>query len=291
MCYVCGVVLIIIIIVYGIFQIIYSKKYKGFFDGLSSKDYSYKALLPGCLGIVEKLKLSGGGKYQTRLNQKLLMLHGSKYITYYTMVHWSVKVFHLFLGIILGSGFCIIGNYGLKAIILIPVLSIGLFFLADQSIDSQYEKRKFQLERDFPDFLTKLVLMIDAGLNVRQAIERITGESNSKSALYKELGTVMADINAGELECEAYSALAERCKIKQITNFVSILQQNMRLGGSQMVFELKRMGTESWEMRKNTAKQLGEKASTKLMLPLTIMFLAVIIICVAPVIIELGGII
>ena len=53
-----------------------------------------------------------------------------------------------------------------------------------------------------------------------------------------------------------------------------------------MLFELKRMGTECWEMRKNTAKQLGEKASSKLMIPLSIMFLAIILICVAPVILE-----
>jgi tight adherence protein C len=55
-----------------------------------------------------------------------------------------------------------------------------------------------------------------------------------------------------------------------------------------MLFELKRMGTECWEMRKSTAKQLGETASSKLMLPLAIMLIAVILICVAPVIVELG---
>ena len=49
----------------------------------------------------------------------------------------------------------------------------------------------------------------------------------------------MTDINAGEFEHEAYAAFAERCKVKQITNFVSILRQNMKLGGGQMLFELK----------------------------------------------------
>lgn len=290
MLYICGMVLLISIITYGVFQSKGSKKYHGFFDVLNDKDYSYKGFLPGCLGIVETLKLSGGGKYQTQLNQKLVMLHGSKYIAYYTKVHWSSKIFHMLLGIIISSIFCMIGEFDYSALLLIPLSAIGMFFLADQNIDKQYTMRKFQLERDFPGFLSKLVLLINAGLNVRQAIERITDEGDTSSALYKELHTVMVDINAGQLEQEAYRSFAERCKIKEITNFISILQQNMKLGGGQMLFELKRMSTECWEMRKNTAKQLGETASSKLMLPLALMLLAVILICVAPVIVELGRI-
>lgn len=285
---VCGTILVLSLMIYGIFQGVYSKKYSGFFDPLNEKDYSYKAFLPGCLGLVESLNLSGGGRYQTKLNQKLLMLHGSQYITYYTKVHWSVKIFHLFLGLLISTIFCIIGEFEYKALILIPIMSLGLFFLADQSIDNQYKKRKFQLEMDFPGFISKLVLLVNAGLNARQAIERIAGESKNDSPLYQELRRTITDIQSGEFEYEAYASFAERCKLKQITSFVSILQQNMKLGGSQMLFELKRLGTECWEMRKNTAKQLGETASSKLTIPLSLMFLALVLICVAPVAIELG---
>ena len=56
-----------------------------------------------------------------------------------------------------------------------------------------------------------------------------------------------------------------------------------------MLYELKRMGTECWEMRKLNAKQLGETASSKLMLPLCMMFLAVILICMAPALLQLKG--
>ena len=47
---------------------------------------------------------------------------------------------------------------------------------------------------------------------------------------------------------------------KTATNFVSIVQQNMKLSGNQMIFELKRIELNAQEM-KNIAKQLGEKAS------------------------------
>jgi len=283
---ICSCILIVTILVYCIFQSISYKKYGDFFAPLDDKKYSYKKLLPGCLYIVEMLKLSGAGRYGTKLNQKLVMLHGSRNLSYYLKVHWSVKIFYLFLGVILGSLLGILEGSNYLMLLLIPLLGISLFFLVDNDLDNQYKKRKFQLERDFPNFVSKLILLVNAGLNVRQAIERIVADSDKSAPLYKELHCVISDINAGALEYEAYMDFSERCKIKQITNFVSIIQQNMKLGGNQMLFELKRMGTECWEMRKNVAKQLGEKASSKLMLPLSIMFLAIVLICVAPVILE-----
>jgi tight adherence protein C len=283
---ICLVVVTVVVLVYGVFQCLSYRKYYDFFVPLDNKTYSYKKFLPGCLGIVEMLKLSGAGRYRTKLNQKLVMLYGSRNISYYTKVHWSVKILYLFLGVILGSLFCILDASDYLMLLVIPLSGIGLFFLVDYNLDNQYKERKFKLERDFPNFISKLILLVNAGLNIRQAIERIVADSNKTDPLYKELQTVISDIKAGELEYEAYMDFSERCKIKQITNFVSIIQQNMKLGGNQMLFELKRMGTECWEMRKNTAKQLGEKASSKLMIPLSIMFLAIILICVAPVILE-----
>lgn len=284
-----GILLMIFLLIFAICHGVYSKRFGEFFEPLDSRTYSFKAFLPGCLGIVDTLKLSGKGRYQAKLNQKLVMLYGNRHITYYTRVHWSVKIFHLFLGLIIGSLICFAGNIGFSALLVIPASGIGLFFLADKNLDDLYRERKFRFERDFPGFLSKLVLLLNAGLNVRQAIERIASENNKDSPLYQELKTVILDIQSGMLEYEAYSGFSERCRIKQLTNFVSIIQQNMKLGGNQLIFELKRMGTECWEMRKNVAKHLGEKASSKLMLPLAIMFLAIVLICVAPVILELGS--
>ncbi len=282
--------LCVTLLTYGIFQYLFSKQYRDFFDSLDQKEYSYKAFLPGCLGIVDTLKLTGKGPYQTRINHKIVMLHGSRYMTYFAKVHWAVKVFYLILGLILTSIFCLLGRVEGLSLTVIPIAGVGFFLLADKTLDDRYKERKLKLEKDFPDFMSKLVLLVNAGLNIRQAIDRIVNEARKDSPLYQELQCVITDIQAGITENEAYADFAERCKIKQITNFVSILRQNIKLGGNQMVFELRRMGTECWEMRKNIAKQLGETASSKLMIPLAIMFIAVVLICVAPVILELRSV-
>lgn len=284
------IILVITLLIYGIFQYLFLKQYYDYFDALDQKEYSFKAFLPGCLGIVDTLKLTGAGRYQTLINQKIVMLYGSRYLTYFNRVHWAIKIFYLLLGILLTSFFCFFGKVEGLSLFVIPAAGIGFFLLADKTLDDRYKERKSKLERDFPDFMSKLVLLVNAGLNIRQAIERIAYEARKNTPLYQELQYVISDIQAGVSENEAYAGFAERCRIKQITNFVSIIRQNMRLGGNQMVFELRRMGTECWEMRKNNAKQLGETASSKLMLPLAIMFIAIVLICVAPVILELRSV-
>ncbi len=282
-------ILVTIISVFAIFQANGKKKYNELFLHLDSKEYSFKGFLPGCLAISETLKLKGLGQYQVKLSQKIAMVYGNKNLAYYSKVHQAVKVFYTILGLVISTMLCILGKVNHKGLVIIITAATGFFFLADKTLSDKYKSRKFELERDFPDFLSKLILLMDAGLTVRQAIMRIISKSDSDTCLYKELRTAITDMEAGLSENEAYTGFAERCKIKQITNFVSILQQNLKLGGTQMVFELRRMNTECWEMRKNTAKQLGEIASSKLMIPLSIMLLAVILICVAPVIIELGS--
>ena len=97
---ICLVVVTVVVLVYGVFQCLSYRKYYDFFVPLDNKTYSYKKFLPGCLGIVEMLKLSGAGRYRTKLNQKLVMLWKPQYI-YYTKVHWSVNIIFIF-GVIIG---------------------------------------------------------------------------------------------------------------------------------------------------------------------------------------------
>ena len=46
------------------------------------------------------------------------------------------------------------------------------------------------------------------------------------------------------------------------------------------------MSHETWEMRKHAVKQMGETASTKLILPMMLMFVAILLIAVAPAIMQ-----
>lgn len=265
-------------------------KYREFLEPLDKKQYPCKPFLAGALWMVDRLDLKGAGRYFGWLHQKVVMLNGSRYAAFYMKIHWASKVFYLFLGTILAGLLGYLGNAsGEEWYAVAPGAGIGLFFLADKILDDQYRKKVLSIKRDFPDFVTSLVLLVNAGLNTRQAIERIVRDRGGESPLYRELYITLNDIQAGLTEHQAYSDFSERCKIKEITNFVGILLQSMKLGGGQMLYELKRLGVECWDMRKNAARQMGETASSKLMLPLMLMFVAIIMICMMPALMELGS--
>lgn len=277
-------------VLYMAIQLWQNRKYSEFLAPLDKKQYFFKPILAGGLCVVDRLNLNGSGRYFSWLHQKVIMLNGSRYAAFYMKIHWASKILYLFLGTFLAGMLGYLGGAeGEEWYLIVPGAGIGLFFLADKILDDQYKKKVMSIKRDFPDFVSNLILLVNAGLSIRQAIERIVRDRGAGTPLYRELYITLNDIQAGLTEQQAYTDFSERCKIKEITNFVGILLQSMKLGGGQMLYELKRLGVECWDMRKNVARQMGEAASSKLMLPLMIMFIAIIMICMMPALMELGN--
>ena len=59
--------------------------------------------------------------------------------------------------------------------------------------------------------------------------------------------------------------------------------QNLSKGNSELVEYLKQQGKESWENKKHNVRRQGEKASSKLLIPIGIMFIGILIIVVVPI--------
>ena len=57
-----------------------------------------------------------------------------------------------------------------------------------------------------------------------------------------------------------------------------------------MVPALREQADDCWELRKAAAKQQGEKASSKLMIPMAIMLIGIIMVVVLPAVLSMSGI-
>lgn len=169
------------------------------------------------------------------------------------------------------------------------VLGISVF-ITDSDLNDKIKKRRTSIQLDFPEFLNKLTLLINAGMTVTRAWEKIVTDNKKDSVLYKELSLSIADIRAGKSELQAYEDFAKRCKIPEINKFVSVILQNMKKGSNEMVSILRVQASECWEMRKRIAMRLGEESATKLLFPMMLMFMAVLIIVATPAILAMQGI-
>lgn len=280
---------IVILVVTSIIYATAGKKYRTYIEPVDKKAIPLKQLLPIGLFILETLKLKLSTGYDRSLMTMLGELYGTKDVRYHLTIHWANKLvtmdicllFILFFGtrLSLNIGFAVFG---------ILFVAVG-FFLPDRDLKERVKKRRIAIQLDFPDFVNKLTLLINAGMTIPRAWEKTAADSNKDTPLYNELKTTVMDIRAGKPEHRAYEDFAKRCRTPEITRFISVILQNMRKGGAEIVPVLRVQANECWEMRKNTAKRLGEEASTKMLFPMMLMFLAILLIVATPAVLSLRG--
>ncbi len=279
-----GILIIYLIINGGVKQ-----RYSDEIEPLNQKEYSFKQLLPFGLWVYDEFKIPSSGAYHVFLYQRVGMVYGIRYAPYYLRIHWAEKFLYLFLGIVAAAFIGSVSESGWSFMPVLLITGIALFFLTDKNLDDKAKQRKLQFMMDFPVFISKLTLLMNAGMHLRQALLRIYNDSNKKSPIYLELGVVLGDIESGIGENQAWQDFSERCKVKEITSFANMMMQNTKIGGNQLVQELKRMTHETWEMRKHAAKQMSETASAKLLFPLMLMFFSVLIIVITPAIMAFSN--
>lgn len=270
-------------------------KYDAFIKPLDKKQYKLiKKFLPIGLYIMDRIRYKYATRYDKLLLVKITEIYGAKAAGYHLKIHWANKIvifiFGLFAVAFIGSGINVDEGSGID----FTYIVFSLFFLAcivflhDRELEKRLKKRRLSIQMDFPGFLNKLTLLVNAGLTIRRAWEKIAEENNKDSDFYKEVGIVIGEINAGKPELKAYEDFARRCRMAEVARFITIILQNIRKGNDELVSILRVLSNESWEMRKNVAKKLGEEASTKMVIPLMLMFIAILIIVATPAILSIS---
>jgi tight adherence protein C len=160
----------------------------------------------------------------------------------------------------------------------------------DIKLKKLVKSRRIEIQIEFPEFINKLTLLLNAGLTMSKAWEKISADSDKKGAFYSEVSKTIQEIKSGKNESEAFSEFAKRVKAPEISRLMSSIIQNTKKGGKDLVLSMRLQSNECWEMRKNAIRRLGEEASTKLLFPMMIMFFAIIIIVITPAIISMQGI-
>ena len=175
------------------------------------------------------------------------------------------------------------------------MLLTGLFLAAAMVIlimkgreeQVQFQKRYEELLMDYPGLIMKFTLLVQAGMTVRKAFQKISLDYSRKKKkksrpAYDEIRVVCYEMESGVSESEAYRRFGERCGQAKYKTFATLLIQNLQKGSRQMADMLERESMEAWEERKRKARVLGEAAATKLLIPMIMMLLVVMAIVMIP---------
>ena len=240
--------------------------------------------------ILKNIKYSWNLSYDRKIKVHIIEFFGKPDSDARFLLHQARKLAFILLAmefcLLIGLGSKLDGGYAI-----VCALCLGsAFLLPDSRLNADIRKRKIEIMLDFPEFLVKLTLLINAGMNVSSAWDKAAEGMDKSKALGRELDMAMLEIRSGKSESKAYEDFAKRCRIQEVTRVVSVLLQNMKKGNAELVSILRIHANECWEMRKNAAKKLGEEASSKMLLPMAIMLLSILLIVTTPAILALQGI-
>lgn len=155
-------------------------------------------------------------------------------------------------------------------------------------------ERAEQLLMDYPSLIMKFTLLIQAGMTVRRAFQKISSDylrncPKEGRYAYEAVTTTCHEMDSGVAELEAYRRFGERCGQMKYKTFSTILIQNLQKGGHRMADLLEKEALEAWDERKRKARVMGETAATKLLVPMIMMLAVVMAIIMIPAFLSFYG--
>jgi tight adherence protein C len=170
-------------------------------------------------------------------------------------------------------------------------LSLGAVFylVPDMWLRMKIKKRKERIRKSLPDALDLLVICVEAGLGLDQAMLRVGQELIiSHPDIHQEFLQVNLEQLAGKPRLEAWKSAAERTKIPEFALFVSMLTQADRFG-TPIVRALSRFGDEIRMKRRQRAEEMAAKTKIKILFPLVLfIFPCIFVVLLAPAILNIA---
>lgn len=181
------------------------------------------------------------------------------------------------------------GNSALILGILFMVVLPIIFYEKDREIHKQTMQRREELQQDFPEFISKLILLLEAGMNIRRALFQIVEDGqkrskmdNKKSYLYMELLYICRQMQNGLSEKEAYELLGKRCNLSCYKKLSGLLVQHLQKGGSNILEMLRNESRKACDEQRRQIQKKGEEMETKLLFPMMIMLGIVMVFIMVP---------
>lgn len=166
--------------------------------------------------------------------------------------------------------------------LLVPM--VGVSRLKDKE-----KARNILLMKAYPYFVDSLWLYIESGMTIKRALKQYTDSADVKdchsgcdSYLVREIQYTLNEIATGQSEYDAYDELGGRLGLPVYTSLMRHISQNLKMGTKDLRGLMETEVSMALDSRRESAKRLGEEASTKLIFPMIVLLMVVMVIIIAP---------
>lgn len=188
------------------------------------------------------------------------------------------------LGITIFTGF-----YKQNPIPILAVAALAGYVIPDFWLTQMVRRRQHRLRLSLPDALDLLVVTVEAGLGLDQAIMRVSEELRiTHPELCDELQVLNLEMRVGKKRTDALRELASRTGVDDIKSLVAMLIQTDRFGTS-LAQSLRVHSDTLRTKRRQRAEEAAAKTTVKMVPPLVFfIFPALFVVILGPAVITLA---
>src|SRR5580692_5711909 len=171
-------------------------------------------------------------------------------------------------------------NPVLRIVFLVVGTGLG-YYAPGFYLESQVKKRQAKLRLSLPDALDMMVVSVEAGLGLDQALQYVAHEMEiNHPELSDEIGLVGLEMRAGKRRSDALRNLAERTGEAELRKLVAIFIQTDRFGTS-IADSLRTHADFMRTRRRQEAEERAGKIGVKLVFPIFFLILPSMLVVAA----------
>ena len=163
------------------------------------------------------------------------------------------------------------------------------YLLPDYALQRLIRIRQKKIKKGLPDALDLLVICVEAGLSLDQALARTSKELGvAHPELSDELNLVVLEQAAGSVRGDAWRHLAERTGVDSVRHLVTTIIQAEQFGTS--IAKTLRVHSETLRLkRKQMLEEQAAKTSVKLVFPLVLfIFPSILLVTLGPALLAIA---
>ncbi|QDS89332.1 Bacterial type II secretion system protein F domain protein [Rosistilla ulvae] len=218
------------------------------------------------------------GKLKLRLMQAGFRNQGA------STMFLTLKVISALVGLVIGGGIAVIAQgFSQDALLKLVIAGGIMFFLPELALSWIISCRKQNIFLGLPDALDLMVVCVEAGLGLDQAMRKVSTEmGKTYKVIAEEFGVANAQLQLGRPRNEVLKLLGNRSDVDDLKALASILIQADKFGSS--IAQALRVQSDSMRVkRRQIAEEKAAKSAVKLIFPLVIfIFPGIFVVLVGP---------
>ncbi len=199
-------------------------------------------------------------------------------------IYLAVKTLSLIIGFAIGGGAVLLSNgLTVKSMMRVAFIGFGAFFLPDVILGFIGKKRREKIFLGLPDALDLMVVCVEAGLGLDQAMRKVADEMvHTNPTMAYEFGLCNMQLQMGRPREAVLMELGSRNGVDDLKALASIIIQADRFGSS--IGQALRVQSDSMRTRRRQlAEEKAAKTAVKLIFPLVLfIFPGIFVVLVGP---------